>query len=212
MPLINEKTSWKSYFNIRKINVVIRLLTFVDLIVIGGFGLIAPIFAVYITDTIKGGTVEVVGIASGIYLISKAISQIPVGIIVDKIPGEKDDFWFMFAGHMLFSIAPLFYIVISTPLQLYIFQFFYGLVVALAAPTWCAIFTRHIDKNYEGIEWASYTTLTELGAAGTAFLGGLLAYRFGFNVLFILVSIASFVGSIFLLGIYRKMRPGKVLF
>jgi len=205
------KKNWKSYFSLRKINLVIRFLTFSDLIVVSGFGLIAPIFAVFITDNIKGGDVEVVGLAAGIYLVAKSIFQIPFGIIIDKIRGEKDDFWFMFIGYMLFSAAPLMYIIISTPFQLYAFQFAYGIMNALASPSWYAIFTRHIDKNYEGMEWAIYSTVTQLGAAGAALLGGLLAARFGFNFLFVAVSIASFIGSFFLLGIYRKMRPGRVL-
>lgn len=209
---IASEKKLSTYFNIRKINVVIRILTFADLIVLSSLGLIAPIFAVFITNTIKGGNVEVVGIAAGLFLISKSIFQIPFGLLIDKIRGEKDDFLFMIIGYLLVSLVPLLYIFISTPTQLYAVEFIHGICSALTLPSWYAIFTRHIDKDYEGIEWAAYLTLVNLGGAITAFLGGFLAYRFGFQTLFVIVSIVSFIGSLFLLSIRKNMRVGRTLF
>ncbi|MFC1625314.1 MFS transporter [Patescibacteria group bacterium] len=206
-----NKKSWKSYFNLRKINIVIRILTVSDVIIISSFGLISPIFAIFVTNTVKGGSVAVAGLAAGIYLITRSIFQIPLGILIDKIKGEKDDFWAMLIGSILFSIIPLFYLIISTPLHLYVVQFFYGIATAMVIPSWYAIFTRHIDKNYEGVEWGAYQTFVDLGAAGTAFLGGFLAQKFGFPPLFILVSFVSLIGSLFLLGVRKNMKTGRVL-
>lgn len=207
-----NKKGWRSYLNLRKINIVIRLLTLSDIVIISSFGLISPIFAIFVTDSIKNGSVEVVGLAAAIYLLSKSLFQIPFAAIIDKIKGEKDDFWAMFLGSILFSILPLLYLIISTPLQLYLVQFLYGITTALAVPPWYAIFTRHIDKNREGIEWGVYQTLVDLGAAGTAAIGGFLAYRFGFEALFVTVSIVSLIGTFFLLGVRKNLKTGKVLF
>jgi len=211
MDSTQSKKNWKNYFGLRKINVVIRILTVSDVIIISSFGLVSPIFAIFVTNTIKNGGVEVAGLAAGIYLITRSIFQIPLGILIDKIKGEKDDFWAMLIGSILFSIVPLFYLIVSTPLQLYVVQFAYGIATALAIPSWYAIFTRHIDKNYEGVEWGTYQTFVDLGAAGTAFLGGFLAHKFGFSPLFVLVSVISLIGSLFLLGVRKKMRPGRIL-
>jgi len=193
------------YFSIKKINSVIRFLTLSDILIVGGFGLVLPIFAVYITESINGGTVEVIGIAMTIYLLTKSLGQIPVASIIDKIKGENDDFLVMFIGSIFYALIPLAYIFIKTPLELYVVQFFYGLAAAFVYPSWMAIFTRHIDKEHEGIEWGAYQTMVDLGSAVTASLGGLIAYRFGFNMLFIIVSISIFLGSMFLLGIRKRM-------
>lgn len=211
-PMELEPKNFGSYFRARKLNKVIRILTLVDVIVIGSFGLISPIFAIFIINSIKGGTVETAGIAMGVFLITKSLFQIPFGALIDKIKGEKDDFWALFAGYTIFSLVPLLYLTISTPTGLYIVEFIYGMAGALVVPAWCAIFTRHIDKNYEGIEWGVYQTLTDLSGGGTALLGGFLAYRFGFQSLFVLICICSLVGSFFLLWIKNKMRTGKLLF
>lgn len=206
---IKIKNLFKNYFSLKEINPIIRILTVSDIMVIGGYGFISPIFAIFITDTIKGGNLEVVGIASGFYVAAHSLFQIPLAILVDKIKGEKDDFWFLFAGSMLFSIVPLFYLFISTPIQLYLVQIFYGLATAATLPTWLAIFTRHIDKGREGVEWGVYKTLTDLTAAATAFIGGFIASRFSFAPLFLIVSVTSFIGSMFLLWVYRKIIRQK---
>lgn len=194
------------------INPVVRFLTISDILILSGFGLISPIFAIFIVDMINGGNLEVAGIASAIFLFSRSLVQIPAAVIIDKIKGEKDDFWALLIGSLIFSLVPLAYLFISSPLELYFVQFLYGLVMAFTYPSWLAIFTRHIDKEHEGIEWGIYQTFVDLGGAAAASLGGFLAYKFGFNLLFVLVSLISFVGSFFLVGIYRKMRIGYVIF
>ncbi|MCF7835818.1 MAG: MFS transporter [Candidatus Marinimicrobia bacterium] len=203
--ILLEQKNWKNYFGLKKINLVIRILTLVDIVVLSGLGLVTPIFAVFITQSIKGGNVEIVGIAVGVFLITKSLFQIPFGIMIDKRKGEKDDFWIMFFGYTLFSLTPLLYLLITTPNQLYCVEFLHGIASAMALPSWYAIFTRHIDKNYEGVEWATYNTAISLGSAGTAFLGGFLANKFGFDSLFVLVSIVSFSGTMFLLFTKKQM-------
>ncbi|MFH1822467.1 MAG: hypothetical protein ABH830_02085, partial [Patescibacteria group bacterium] len=64
----------------------------------------------------------------------------------------------------------------------------------------------------EGIEWGIYRTLTSLGAAAAASLGGFIAFRYSFTPVFLLISLTSLVGSLFLVGIYKKMRTGNILF
>ncbi|MFH1559401.1 MAG: MFS transporter [Patescibacteria group bacterium] len=210
--MLTLKESWKDYFSLRKINVVIRVLTISDVLIIGSFGLINPIFAIFITQTIQNGSVEVAGVASGVYLLTKSIFQIPFALFFDKIKGERDDFWAMFFGSMLYSLIPIAYLFISTPGQLYLVQFVYGIFSALIVPSWFAIFTRHIDKNYEGVEWGVYQTLTSFAGGGTALLGGVLASELGFAPLFISISFLSLVGSLFLLFIYKNMKKGRIFF
>lgn len=210
--LQETKSRWQEYFNVRKINSVIRFLTLSDIFLLGAFGLIAPVFAVFVIGNINMGTVEVVGIAEGIYLLTRSVGQIPFAALIDRIKGEKDDYWALFIGSLVFSVIPLFYLVISEPWHLYVLQFFYGLASAATYPSWYAIFTRHIDKNHEGVEWGVYQTLVDFSMAATASIGGFIAYRYGFSQLFILVSIVSVVGSLFIMAVYKNMRPGYILF
>jgi len=197
----------KHYF-LKDINPVIRFLILSDTVIIGSAGLLGPIFALFIEDFIMGGDEAVAGIAAGVYLFSRSILQIPIAYFMDKIRGEKDDFWMMVVFSMLTSLIPLLYLFISTPVQLYFVQFLLGFFAAFTYPAYMAIFTRHTDKNKEGVEWGIYFTLTDVTSAILATVGGFIAASYGFPVLIVTVVFLSFVGSVLLLPIkpYIKLK------
>jgi len=198
-----------SYFSLRKFSEVVRFLTLVDFLMNGGFGLISPIFAVFVMENIGNANVEVAGIAVTVFLLTKCLLQIIVGSIIDKIRGEQDDFIFLFFGGIFYSLIPLFYIFIETPMQLYAVQFIYGVAAAFAYPSWMAIFTRHIDHEHEGVEWSIYATMVEFGMAIAASLGGFIAFRFGFVFLFVVASVIILISNIFIWMIYNKIRKSS---
>lgn len=197
-----------NYF-FKDVNPVIRFLILSDTVFMGASGLLGPIFALFVEDFIDGGNAAVAGLAAGIFLFTKSVMQIPIAHFVDKIRGERDDFWLMFVFTILISITPLFYIVIDTPIQLYIIQFILGLFTAFTFPTYMAIFTRHIDKEKEGTEWGVYFTLTDLTGAAMAAVGGYLATIYGFHSLIVLVAVFSILGALLLLPTksYLQMNP-----
>ena len=192
-----RSTKLKHYF-LEEINPVIRFLIISDTILIGAAGLLGPIFALFIEGFIQGGNEAVAGVAVGIYLFSRSILQIPIAYFLDKIRGERDDFWLMFIFSLLIAVIPLLYLVINTPLQLYIVQFVLGFFTAFTFPAYMAIFTRHIDKNKEGVEWGIYFTLTDITGAALAVIGGYVAISAGFPALIITVVVLSMVGALLL--------------
>src|SRR3989344_4403871 len=99
-------TGLKYYF-LQDINPVIRLLIISDTVIIGAAGLLGPIFALFITDFIQGGNEAVAGLAAGIYLLTKSVLQIPIAHFIDRVRGERDDFWLMFIFTLLIAFIPL---------------------------------------------------------------------------------------------------------
>jgi MFS family permease len=198
--------SLKHYFSF-PINPVIKILTFSDLIAMSGFALTSPIFAVYLNDRIADGNLEVVGYATMIYLVVKSGSQLLFAEIIDRIKGERDDFWMMFFGSLGYSIIPLAYLFAETPMHIYIIQFIYGIFSAATFPSWMALFTRHADRDKEGMEWGIYYTATDFGGAAAAALGGYWATQYGFESVFILNSVLSFIGTFFLFFIRNHTFP-----
>lgn len=190
-----KRPSKLSHYFLQDINPVVRFLILSDTVVIGAAGLLGPIFALFIEDYIIGGNEAVAGLAAGIYLFTKSILQITIAHLIDKIPGEFDDFWIMVTSSFIVALLPLLYLFIHTPFQLYLVQFLFGLCIAFTFPTFMAIFTRHIDKEKEGTEWGVYFTLTDLTSAALAATGGFLASSLGFPSLIIAVVIISVLGS-----------------
>lgn len=195
---MKQRSSKLKHYFLKEINPVIRLLIISDTVLVGAAGLLGPVFALFIEDFIQGGNAAVAGIAAGVYLFTKSVFQVPIAHFIDKIRGERDDFWLMLIFTILISFIPLFYLIISTPLQLYIVQFILGLFTAFTFPTYMAIFTRHVDKAKEGTEWGIYFTLTDLTSAALAAVGGFIATSHGFPALIITVVAVSFLGSLLL--------------
>lgn len=200
------KFTWQE---IKSVNKFIWVLTWSAFLITFGFGLITPIFAVFLTQQIQGGSLVVVGLAEMIYLVTKSTFQIPVSLIIDKTPGEKIDFYCMFFGGILITLVPFLYLFVWLPWQVYLLQFIYGLGAALDWPAWMGLFTRHIDKNKESFEWSMEMTVEDAGMAGAAVIGGFLADRFGFRPVFLLMGIFSLLTFLSLFIFYQKVKGRK---
>ncbi|MFH2062916.1 MAG: MFS transporter [bacterium] len=182
-------------------NSVVRLLVISDVIWMGALGLLGPIFSLFVVEFIEGADASVAGTAAAIYLITKSILQIPAASLIDRIRGEKDDFWIMFLGSIAAALIPLLYLVIRTPGQLYLVQFLYGGIVAFTFPSYMALFTRHIDRGREGTDWGIYFTLTDLSGAAAASIGGVLATKVGYHPLIVVLAGISLLGTLVLFPI-----------
>ncbi len=182
-----------------------------DFFIWSGFGFLGPVFAIFITDQIKGGSLEVVGFASAIYLIFKSLLPIPIARFLDLTRGERDDFAVLIFGSLVMSVIPFFYLLISQPWELYIIEAMYGVGAAFAYTSWEAIFTRHVDKDDVALEWSMYNTVTDLGGAATAGIGGAVAQALGFRFLFVLTGAIMLFGTLLLFTIARKFRRSAPL-
>lgn len=185
-------------------NKVIKILIFSDILILAGFGLSNPIFAIFLKDNLIGGSITAAGIAATIFLLAKALLQIPIGRWTDKEKRSKRELYTMFWGSILISLVPIIYFFSETIYHVYIAQIIYGVGSAMACPGWYVLFTRFIDRNREGYEWSMYDTTIALGAAATAAIGGFIAERLGFDTLFIIVAIMSFAGSMSLVILFKQ--------
>lgn len=187
------------------INSIIKFMIASDFILNLGWGLLGPIFAIFIVQNITVGNsseaVKIAGFASLFYWVTKAIFQIPIGRYLDKNHGEKDDFWFMVIGTFIAGFIPLGYLFASAPWHIYLLQMVYAFGMSMMVPSWLAIFTRHIDKGKEALEWGAESTFLGLGAGIAGGVGGIIASKFGFSVVFIFVSSFTFLATILLLFI-----------
>ncbi len=189
-----------------KINHVIKTLVVSDFFINAGFSIFAPIFAVFVTKQILGGSLQVIGFAAALTQIFKVTLQIPVAKYLDRNHGEYDDFYSMVLGSFLISLVPFLYLFASLPIHVYIFSAIYGMGLAFLVPPWYAIFTRHIDKMKENIEWSMDSVAIGIASAGTAALGGILADKVGFQAVFILGGVLAIFGSFQQIRIYKDLK------
>ena len=191
----------------RKINKVVKVMIFSDLFLNSGWGLIGPILAIFIIKNIEGADIRVAGIAVGIYLIVKSILQIPIAHYLDLNHGEKDDYIALFIGTLLTAFTPIIFIFATISWHIYIAQIIHALGMAMAIPSWYAIFGRHIPKNREALCWGLDSSVLGLGAGITGIIGGTIAQSFGFIPLFIGVSVLNIIAALLFLFIIKDILP-----
>jgi len=96
-------------------NKTIKILILSDFIIISAFGFLNPIFALFLTDKIAGGTIETVGYATAFYWVAAVLVRLPLARRVDSTKSEKDDFYFMILGSILISLVPFYiYLVLKS--------------------------------------------------------------------------------------------------
>ena len=200
----------------KPINKIIKTLIVSDIALSSGWGLLGPIFAIFIVQNVAVSGIaqaaEVAGFASLTYWVVKSCLQIPIGRYLDKNHGEQDDFWFMFFGTFLNAFVPFGYMISSEPWHIYAFQILHAIAMAMAVPSWAAIFTRHIDKGDEAYEWSVRSTSLGFAAGIAGATGGIMVALFGFKIVFILVGGLTFISAFLLLLIRKDIAPhDKVL-
>jgi len=160
-------------------------------LVAAGWGLIGPIFALFITGQIRGGSLEIVGIAVGVHWIVKSAIQPFLAYRMDVVKGEHDDMTFLLNGTIIATVVPLVYIFAWDAWHVIFLEAVRGVGLAMVIPTLSGVFTRHVDKDWEAYAWSLQSTGVGFAAGFAAIFGGVIASFLGFNTVFILVSIIS---------------------
>ena len=177
-------------------NRTLYVLWFSDIFILTGFGLATPIMAIFIKETIIGGTVLAAGIASAIFLSTKALIQIPFSRYVDS---HRERLIWIWTGTFLIITVPIQYLFAKNVISIYIAQVVYGVGAGLASSAWLSLWSTNLDKNHEGFEWSIYSATVGLGTGAAALIGGLLATYAGFSATIILMGFLSVAGFIMLL-------------
>ena len=189
------------------LNKVIRVLVLSDFSLQSGWGLIGPIFAIFITQQIKGGSLVAVGFIAATYWFIKSIAQPFIAHFLDVKKGEGDDFKFLIYGLFLANLVPLGYIFVTQLWHVFLLEIIRGLCMACVIPSWAGIFTRHIDKGWEAFSWSIESTGIGFAAAFSAAFGGILVTFLGFKAVFILVSFFGLGSCLLLLLIRNQIFP-----
>lgn len=163
--------------NIPKLNIskVIWFLTASDIMVWGTASIAAPLVAVYLTTKFGDATVQYIGVATAIYFLVRGLSQIPLGIITDRIKSDIDEITLLVVGSVIMGTPYLFLPLVSEPWHYFLIQAFIGLGASLNLNNWRKLFAKNLNKNKEGQTYGFYETIMSLSTALFGFVGGYIS-------------------------------------
>jgi len=187
-------------------NRTIKVLLFSDIFIVTGFGLMAPILAIFIKDSLVGGTIFAAGMAVALHILTKASIQLPIGKYVDKYGGRRK---FLILVALITASVPFLYILIGSIYDLFAVQILYGIGSGLTYPAWLGLWSKSLDDNHESFEWSVYSTSVGIGTAAMAMTGAAVAQYLGFNITFLIVGFMALIGWGFLFSLEIKRKNKK---
>ena len=197
----------------KRVNKVMMAYIYWDLVINSAWGLLAPVFAIFLLQRIAMGDVaegaKIAGFATLCYWITKSLVQIPIGNYLDKNHGEIDDFWFYAIGTFITGLIPFGYLMAYLPWHIYALQVIHAIGMSMVIPSSYAIFIRHVDKGREAYESGLDNTLMGLGVGIAGAVGGIIAGYGGFGILFFVTGVFT-LGSILIIVPLRPYMFPKV--
>ena len=191
-----------------KLNKIIKYLIYSDLIFYTGWGLISPIFALFLVEGLKL-TALAVGMSSAVNLIVRSLLRIPFGIAVDRHHNQRKAFNYMFFGLLIAAFVPIGYLYASTPMHIYVLQAILGASLSMSTAGWTMLFSRHMDKGKESTEWGVDAVAVGIGPGIAGILGGWAVTYFSFGFVFASVAFIGVVGVLLLLFIKKDIVRDK---
>lgn len=180
----------------------LRVLIFVNSILLFITGLFSPFYAVFIQHI--GGSIAFAGLSWAIYSIVGGILIFLFSKWELKI---KEQELLIALGYILRCGVFLSYAFMTNMTQLLVTQVLWGVAIALGTPAFDAVYSRHTSGDGSSIvEWGEWEGVAAIVTGIAALVGGLLIQWLGYQTIFIVMAIIS-LG----LGIYIWLLPRELL-
>lgn len=170
-----------------KINPLVKAYIVGETFLFSAYNAVTPIFAVFVANDIAGGSIEIAASSYSTYLIFRVLFEIISGAWITKA-SEKTKIFVSMLGIVIVGFSYVGFALSSTVWMIFLFFAITGIGLGIASPAKNALFSTHLDKNKESTEWAMLDATVFTGMALSASLGGFIAMRYGFPILFYLAS------------------------
>lgn len=191
-----------------QINSTIWYLTVNDIFTWGLYFVVIVLMGLYLSTKFEANVAEIVGLGAGICYFTRALIQVPIGILGDQIRNERDELLFLMLGNFLMGLPVILITTIDSPGTFYFLQIIFGAGSALNIVDWRKLFAKNLDKGREGLEYAVYDTVISFATAILSILGGTIASinQQSFELVFTLIGLAMIASNIWVVLIYLSLR------
>ncbi len=185
-------------------NPFIKVFIISDMFFWGIWSTILPLLSVLVINEIPGTTIQTVTFGYSLYLLGRISGGILSGFRVANA-SENKKLQAVIFGILIVSLGYLGFAITRNLLMFLLFYTLTGLGIGIASPIRAALFTQHIQKHQETIDWAVLDSLVLSSVAATALVGGFIIQHFGFNALFVIgMCINTFTALPYIFYMKRK--------
>jgi len=184
-----------------KRNKALTTLFFFNGIFVFGGSLLGPLYSIYV----EGITGNIISVSTS-WAVFMFVATLGTAVAAQFGDALKEKEYLLLAGFLLRAIGWFCFLFATSYMHILLIQVILGIGEAVGTPSFDAIFAEHLDKGKHVNEYSSWKVLNNLvGTIGTI-IGGIVATRWGFPILFIgmgVLAIISFIGIL--------TRPRKLL-
>lgn len=165
-------------------------------------GLFGPIYAIFVEKI--GGDILGAASAWSIYMIVTGLFIIIISRYFDSQLKKENLVVF---GYFVQTIGFFSYLLVDDSLKLFLVQAILGISLAIINSPWDAIYSLALDKTKEVKEWSIWEGATAIVRGIAALIGGVIAFKFGFQTLFILMGFLGLASTIISLKLIKLPKP-----
>ena len=178
-----------------QINPIVKAFIISDSFLWSGWNFITPIFAIFVTQGVAGGTMELAASAYSVHLIARVLVELISGKLLQTSTDLKK-YLATILGILVLTISYLGFAQAINITQIFLFYALAGVGLGIASPAKNSLFSSHLDKNKETSEWGLYDASVFIGMAASSSLGGFVAKEYGFQNLFYLSAVITVLSVI----------------
>ncbi len=166
-----------------------------------GEGMFGPLFAIF-AERVGGDILDVVW-ARAAYLVMSGIMYIVVGRLTDKYNNKEK---VMIYGYALNTLCTFGYLLVNSPVDLFVVQIWLGLASAMATPTREALYAKNEDKKNTWLQrWLAWWTAEIITWIAIVIGWYIVTYR-SFTTLFVCMGIIQAVATMYQAQILKTRK------
>lgn len=161
-------------------------------------GLFAPLYAAFIENI--GGSPFIVGTSYSIYAIAAGL----LIFMSSRLENEVDSMdWILLSGNVLFTIAFAGYLLVEDPAQMFMVQAVLGVATAIKSPAFDDMYSSSIPEGQYAAKWGFWESMYWILTGISALIGGAVVSRYGFDTLFMTMTVFSALSVVVSLQLVR---------
>lgn len=184
----------------RFLNKALKILLITNGLILLAGAMLGPIYALLVERI--GGNLLNASLSWGVFALVAGVVTLISGKFSDKI---KENELMVFAGYIIMAIGFFLYLFADSIAFLFVIQGIIGFGEAIYVPSFDAIYSKHLTKKREGGQWGVWEAIRHFSVFVGAVVGGFIAFKFGFNVLFITMGAISLISGFYILFLNRKV-------
>lgn len=173
-----------------QLNPIVKTYIISEAFLWSAWDLMLPIIAIFISQKVVGGNIQLAATGYSIYLITRVIFELVVGRVLQGSTIRRK-LTIAILGISLLSFGYLGFAFANSITLVFLFYCLLGIGMGIAAPAKVSLFSTHLDKNKESSEWSFTDAVTFICMALSTALGGFIAAEYGFQKLFLIACIVN---------------------